>query len=116
MMPTGLSGDAERRAERRYKVNFRVSLLREETPEVEGEVLVSDLSAGGCFVESSEEVREGDLVKLRFAVPGHGELTVWGNVAYWVRDTGFGVRFSTFAQGGARDKLATILREEARRA
>lgn len=106
-------GDDERRADRRYKVSFRVNVSREESTEVEGEV--SDLSAGGCFVESDEEVREGDLVKLRFDIPGHGDLTVWGNVVFWVRDTGFGIRFSAFSQGGAREKLATILDEEDRR-
>jgi hypothetical protein len=108
MQPLGLSGGAERRTDRRFKVSFRVSLMREDSPEVEGEV--TDLSAGGCFVETDVEVREGDLVKLRFDIPGEGDLTVWGNVVFWVRRTGFGVRFSAFSQGGARDKLAEILR------
>lgn len=113
MYPPGLNENKERRSDRRYRVNFRVSLMREESPEVEGEV--TDLSAGGCFVESDVEVREGDLVKLRFDLPRHGDLTVWGNVAFWVCDTGFGVRFSAFSQGGARDKLGMILDEEAGR-
>jgi len=114
MNPPGLNTDAERRADRRYRVSFRVQLMREESPEVDGEV--SDLSAGGCFIMSGEEVREGDLVKLRLNIPGREDLTVWGNVVFWVRDTGFGVRFSAFSQGGARDRLAMILSEEARRA
>jgi hypothetical protein len=108
MNPLGLSGDAERRSNRRYKVRFRVSLMRGEAPESEGEV--SDLSAGGCFVESDEEVREDDLVKLRFDLPGHGDLTIWGNVVFRVRLTGFGVRFSAFSQAGARDTLEELLR------
>ncbi|MFL6334236.1 MAG: PilZ domain-containing protein [Pyrinomonadaceae bacterium] len=108
-----LGGDNERRADRRYTVSFRVSLFREESREVEGEV--TDLSAGGCFVTSDEEVREDDLVKLRFNIPRHGELTVWGNVVFRVKGAGFGVRLSAFSQGGARDKLAMILDEEARR-
>jgi hypothetical protein len=112
MQALGLDDDKERRADRRYKVSFRVSLMREESPEVEGEV--TDLSVGGCFVVSGVEVREGDLVNLRFDIPVHGDLTVWGNVVFWVRDTGFGVRFSAFSQGGARDKLAMILSEESR--
>ena len=107
MNPLGLGGDAERRIERRYKVNFRVSLMREDSPEIEAEV--SDLSAGGCFVESGEEVREGDLVKLRFDIPGHGDLTIWGNVVFRVRRKGFGVRFSAFSQSGARETLAELL-------
>jgi hypothetical protein len=106
MYPVTSGGD-ERRADRRYKVNFRVHMMREEAPEVEGEV--SDLSAGGCFVMSDEEVSDGDLVKLRLDLPGHGDLTLWGNVVYWVRETGFGVRFAAFSQGGAREKLMELL-------
>jgi hypothetical protein len=44
-------------------VSFRVSLTREESCEVEREI--TDLGAGGCF-----------------EVPGHGDLTTWGNVVY----------------------------------
>ncbi len=65
---------------------------------MEGEV--TDLSAGGCFVESDVKVREGDLVKLSLDIPGRGDLTIWGNVVFSVSHTGFGVRFSAFSQGG----------------
>lgn len=107
MNPFGLSGDPERRADRRYKVNFRVHLMREESPAFDGEV--TDLSAGGCFVESDGEVREGDLVKLHLEIPGRGDLTLWGNVVFWIKDTGFGVRFSAFSQGGARERVQELL-------
>ena len=99
MSESGLIESAERRVDRRYKVSFRVSLMREDSPDEVGEV--TSLSAGGCFVESDGRVQDGDLVKLRLDVPGHGELVIWGNVVYWIADTGFGVRFSPFAQGGA---------------
>ena len=112
MSEAGSSEGVQRRAYPRYKVNFRVTLMREESSEVEAEV--TDLGAGGCFVETGAQVREDDLVKLRIDVPGHGELTIWGNVVYWVRDAGFGVRFSAFSQGGARDKLTAILEEGSR--
>jgi hypothetical protein len=107
MNKLGLAGGGERRADRRYKVSFRINLAREDSPEIEGEV--SDLSVGGCFVESDLDVREGDLVKLRLDTPGRGDLTIWGNVVFWVKDTGFGVRFSAFSQGGARDRLEELL-------
>lgn len=97
MNPLGLTGE-EKRADRRYKVSFRVNLMREESPEVEGEV--TNLSVGRCFVESELDVREGDLVKLRLNVPSRGELTIWGSVVFRVRHVGFGVRFSAFSQGG----------------
>lgn len=107
MNKVGSAGGAERRADERFKVNFRIQLMRGDSPEVEG--TVSDLSPGGCFVESDVRVQEDDLVKLRFDLPGSGDLTVWGNVVFWVKDTGFGVRFSAFSQGGARDKLLDLL-------
>jgi hypothetical protein len=113
MNPLGLNTPPDRRADRRFKVRFRLHWARGESEEFEGEV--SDLSVGGCFVESGEAVLEGDLVKLRLDLPGHGDLTIWGNVVFWVRDTGFGIRFSAFSQGGARDKLAALLDEESRR-
>jgi hypothetical protein len=106
--PLGLNEDGDRRADRRYKVSFRVNLTREESDEAEAEI--TDLGTGGCFVESEVEVREGDLVKLRLDLPGHGDLTIWGNVVFWVKDTGFGVSFSAFSQGGAREKLTELLR------
>ena len=107
MNKVGSAGDTERRADERFKVNFRIQLMRGDSPEVEG--VVSDLSPGGCFVESDVKVQDDDLVKLRFDLPGRGDLTVWGNVVFWVKDTGFGGRFSAFSQGGAREKLLDLL-------
>jgi len=107
MNKVGPGSDVERRADERFKVNFRIQLMRAESPEVEG--VVTDLSPGGCFVESGVRVKEDDLVKLSFDLSGRGDLTVWGNVVFWVKDTGFGVRFSAFSQGGARDKLLDLL-------
>jgi hypothetical protein len=100
-----LGGD-ERRADRRHKVNFRVNMTRGESPEVEGHV--TNLSAGGCFVESDVKVSEDDLVKLRLSLPGRGELTIWGNVVFHVEARGFGLHFSAFSQGSARDILAEL--------
>ncbi|MBV9928106.1 MAG: PilZ domain-containing protein [Acidobacteria bacterium] len=101
------AGGAERRSDERSKVNFRIQLMRADSLEVEG--VVTDLSPGGCFVECGAEVGEDELVKLRLNVPGRGELTIWGNVVRRAGRTGFGVRFSAFSQGGARDKLAEII-------
>ena len=43
-----------------YKVSFRVSLMREDSPEIDGEV--TSLSVGVCFVVSDGQVRDGDFV------------------------------------------------------
>lgn len=106
MNPQGTGVD-ERRVDRRYKVSFRVLVRREPSPEVEGEV--TDLSAGGCFVTSDVQVNEGDLISLRLDLHEHGDLNIWGNVVFWVRETGFGVSFGAFSQGGAREKLLDLL-------
>jgi hypothetical protein len=101
------TGVEERRADRRYKVSFRVLVKREPTAEVEGEV--TDLSAGGCFVMSDVQVKEGDLVNLRLDLSEHGDLTIWGNVVFLVKESGFGIRFGAFTQGGARERLIDLL-------
>lgn len=101
-----LSG-SERRADRRHKVNLRVNLTRGESSEAEG--YVTNLSTGGCFVESDIRVSEDDLVKLRMNLPGRGDLTIWGNVVYQVKDKGFGLHFSAFSHGEARDILAELI-------
>jgi hypothetical protein len=106
MNKLGLGG-SERRAERRHKVALRVNLTRGESPEVEGDV--TNLSVGGCFVESDIRVSEDDLVKLRLNFPGRGDLIIWGNVVFHVKDKGFGLLFSAFSQGGARDMLAELI-------
>ncbi len=106
MNKLGLGG-SERRVARRHKVALRVNLTRGESPEVEGHI--TNLSAGGCFVESDIKVNEDDLVKLRLNIPGRGDLTIWGNVVFRIKGKGFGLRFSGFSQGGARDMLAELV-------
>ena len=69
---------------------------------------VTDISAGGCFVKCAEAVREGVVVKVFFRVGGAGDLTVWGDVTHVERE-GFGLRFTAFSHGGARDLLALVL-------
>jgi len=113
MSPILVRDEEERRSARRYKVNIRSHWAREASREYQG--VVRDLSAGGCFVESNEGVQVGDLVKLRLSITGRGDLTIWGHVAFRIRKTGFGVRFTAFSQGGARERLAEILDEEERR-
>ncbi len=50
------------------------------------------------------------MVKLRLDLPAGGDLTIWGNVVFRVREIGFGVRFAAYSQGGAREKLLDLLK------
>jgi hypothetical protein len=101
----------ERRESPRYKVNFSARWGGGEWQERKG--TINELSSGGCFILTDDAVEEGQLVKVEIETPGQKPLTLWGNVAYWVAETGFGVRFAPFAQGGARQRLAALLREAA---
>jgi hypothetical protein len=102
----------ERRESPRYKVNFSARWGGGEWEEREG--TIGDLSSGGCFILTDDLVEEGQLVKVEIEAPGQKGLTLWGNVAYRVAETGFAVRFAPFAQGGARQRLEALLREAAR--
>jgi hypothetical protein len=48
-------------------------------------------------------VREGDLVKLQIDIPGHGDLTVWGEVVYRAEGRGFGLPSRPSRREGPRD-------------
>jgi hypothetical protein len=102
----------ERRESPRYKVNFYARWGGGEWEERAG--TINELSSGGCFVLTDDAVEEGQLVKIEIEVPGQGALALWGNVAYWIAETGFAVRFAPFAQGGARQRLEALLREASR--
>ncbi len=106
-------GDAERRAGARSPVNYRARVIVVPEGYLGIEGTITNLSAGGCYVVSESEVRKDDLVKLRFE-GSHGELTVWGHVAFRVVGFGFGLNFTAFAHG-SRDALAAILGGESGR-
>lgn len=58
------------------------------------EARVSDLSEGGCYVESwAVGVRVGDTVGFELQMPGGALLPVVGEVAYATEGMGFGVKF-----------------------
>ena len=107
MPPILVNDGTERRAGARYKVSFHLRWGLAESGEVEGKV--TNLSLGGCFVAGDTPVHKGDHVKLNIEIPGHGSVTAWGDVTFRDERKGFGVRFSAFAQGGARDLLKEVL-------
>lgn len=64
------------------------------------EVRISDLSEGGCYVETWATVRTGDPVRFEIILPkGGGKLPVTGEVAYAFDGMGFGVKFIGMGAG-----------------
>ena len=57
------------------------------------EVRVSDLSTGGCYVDSIAPVQPDEAVCLRLVLPNDSTETLYGTVVYVHYGIGFGVQF-----------------------
>ena len=55
---------------------------------------VSDISAGGCYVESIISVHEGDEIRFEFVDQGADVSPFTGQIAYHFDGMGFGVKFT----------------------
>jgi len=55
---------------------------------------VSDLSLGGCFVDSIVNMRAGEKVRLKIRVSDGDWLELSGETVYVFDGCGFGIRFS----------------------
>ena len=54
---------------------------------------ITDLSDGGCYMDSLSEVTMGELLTLKLNLPSGEWLEVTGEVAHHTPPVGFGVRF-----------------------
>ncbi len=54
---------------------------------------ISDLSLGGCYVESMTNFREGEEVAFELQAPDGRTLRFTGTVAYLLEGFGFGLKF-----------------------
>jgi hypothetical protein len=109
MEPDSSYSGPERRESPRYKVSLRARWGGGEWAGREG--TVTNLSADGCFVMTEGVVALGELVQVQVEPPDGEPLPLWGSVIHHVEGKGFALQFSTFSQGGARARLAALLRE-----
>ena len=58
------------------------------------EVRVSDLSVGGCYVDSIAGVQPEEVVGLKLSLPQGRSVDVFGTVVYVHDGIGFGVQFN----------------------
>lgn len=54
---------------------------------------ITDLSDGGCYVDSLGDVTMGEFVNLKLSLPGGEWLELKGEVAHHTPPVGFGIRF-----------------------
>ena len=57
------------------------------------EATVSDLSEGGCYIESWAGVQPGDTVQFEMQMPSGESMPIVGEVTYAFEGMGFGVKF-----------------------
>ena len=57
------------------------------------EARISDLSEGGCYVESWASVNPGDTVQFEMQISSGESVPVVGEVTYAFEGMGFGVKF-----------------------
>jgi Tfp pilus assembly protein PilZ len=54
---------------------------------------ITDLSEGGCFVDTTGQAQIGERLTVRIQLPEGGCLELTGEVAHESRPIGFGLRF-----------------------
>lgn len=70
---------------------------------------VSDLSMGGCYIETLGEVIEGERISFQIQLPNNEWLQLEGVVIYKHPNFGFGVRFDSLSDS-RKEILASVLR------
>jgi len=80
--------------DRREKPRFRLSLdaMWDSSTEAHS-ARITDLSEGGCFLDSVGEVRTGEIVGFRVLLPNDDWLYLEGEVRHYAAGRGFGVKF-----------------------
>ena len=69
---------------------------------------ISDLSLGGCFIDSVSRVSEGETVRFKLRMPAGDWIQLSGVVAYTYPNIGFGLRFVDMS-AEAQSKLEQLL-------
>src|SRR2546426_12558434 len=96
--------------DRREKPRLRVSLdaMWDSSTQAHS-ARVTDLSEGGCYLDSVGEVRPGEIVGFRILLPDDDWLYLEGEVRHYTPGVGFGVMFVELIEEQT-DKLHWLLR------
>lgn len=89
------------------RLSVRLDAIWNDSTEVRS-ARVTDLSEGGCFLDSVGEVREGEIVGFRVLMPDDDWLYLEGEVKHHSMK-GFGVQFTELNEEQT-EKLLWLLR------
>jgi PilZ domain len=73
------------------------------------EGMLSDISAGGCFILADDKVKVRELIRLEIHLHTGEWMKVWGEVTNCFPPVGFGVMYTEVDDDGGDDKLAITL-------
>ena len=59
---------------------------------------ISDISSGGCYVDTIVVAQEGEDVSFELKDVAHQNLTFTGTVAYVLDGMGFGIKFTNISE------------------
>lgn len=71
-------------------------------------VRITDLSEGGCFVDTTGETSIGERLTFRVELPEGNRLELTGVVAHQMRPVGFGLRFVNLTEQ-QREELRSFI-------
>jgi Tfp pilus assembly protein PilZ len=74
------------------------------------EARISDISLGGCYVESLAQVSIGEEVHFEIQLPTGGRMPLRGEVVHHQPNLGFGLRFANLSVM-ERNVLTHVLKE-----
>jgi hypothetical protein len=75
------------------------------------EARTSDLSMGGCFVDTIGQASTGETINFKLRLPSGGWLELRGEVTYEFPSMGFGVHFTTASDADWK-RLEWLLKAE----
>jgi hypothetical protein len=70
---------------------------------------VTNLSEGGCYMDTVGEVRRGEMVGFRMLLPDGDWLYLEGEVRHYTAGLGFGVQFADLDED-QEQKIALVIR------
>lgn len=95
----------ERRSHARLPVPFEVRLENESASQ---RARISDISLGGCYVETLAQVSENESVALSVLLPTNDWLALRGEVKMVHPGMGFGLQFTKLPEESAKKLVGLV--------
>jgi uncharacterized protein (TIGR02266 family) len=76
------------------------------------EARTSDISVGGCFIDTIGQMAIGETISFKLCLPGSEGIEVQGEVIYELPRAGFGVRFANLSDDQRQHLEAFIKAQE----